>query len=528
MAEFKHRKKAPCQEACPAGVDVPRYIRYLKAGRYGEALGVIRESMPFPGVCGYACLHPCELKCARTQYDEPVGIRLLKRAAYEMGSLDLLPEPEALPPTGKKVAVIGAGPCGLSAAYYLARQGHKVTVYEARPLAGGMLRYAIPAFRLPREVIEQEIAWILLTGVEIKTSHPVRSASELLSREYDAVFAASGAWAPKRSGLEVSGIAKVVDALAFLTGVNSGQVQSVNGKVVVIGGGNTALDAARAALRLGAEEVILLYRRTRSEMPADPEEVRDAESEGVTLEFQAAPLKLINDQLFCTKTGERGTDGKPLILPGSEFSLQCDFLIEAVGLSADAQALELPGNPDGTVQTDSRLYSAGKPGIFAAGDVVTGPSSIIQAISQGKAAASSIDRFLGGSGLEETAGKTDLEFGATLPLGSTRPGVRKIPPAGRIKGFALVEQGFDRAETLQEAGRCLGCDVHTYQVDVNFSCCKDCAYCREVCGLGVFETSLTFNSGGYRPMLASQPEKCVGCLKCMMICPDFAISVSET
>ena len=523
--------KAPCREACPAGVDVPRYVRYIKEGNYDQALAVIRERIPFPAVCAYACVHPCEAKCARRQYDEPVAIRLLKRAAVEKGKDTWLEKVKPAAATGKKAAVIGAGPCGLTAAYYLAGKGHQVTVFESLPSPGGMLRYGIPEYRLPNQVVDKEVAVISGRGVAIKTGVRVESAEKLLQEGYDAVFAATGAWTGMKLGFEEG--SAVMDGISYLQAVNSGSPPAIGKKVAVIGGGNTAIDAARASLRLGAREVAVLYRRTRAEMPANPEEVREAMEEGVRFEFLAAPKGMNKDGVTCVKMtlGAPDESGRPRPVPveGSDFTVACDTLIAAVGQSADAPALKLEGNANGTIKVDPASLAASPKGVFAAGDAVTGPSSIIRAIAQGRLAASSIDQYLGGDGCIDE--KLADEAAATLmdesPRGSLRPAVQTIPEGDRKAGFKLVEQGYDDLTAAGEANRCLSCDLRIFQVEVSFQICKECGYCQEVCSLEVFKISDTFNPSGYKPMTAAAAEKCMGCLRCLMVCPDFAITVNQ-
>jgi len=521
---------APCREACPAGIDVPRYIRHIRNRDFDLALAVIREKIPFPAVCGYACVHPCESKCARIQYDEAIAIRMLKRAAYEKSGGVLAYERKAKP-TGRRVAIIGAGPCGLTAAYYLAGLGHAVDLFEALPQAGGMLRYGIPEYRLPNDILDQEISMIVSRGVEIVTDTPVSSASELLAKGYDAVLAASGAWKALKMGIEGEASPLVMDGLAFLREVNAGVRSTIGKKVIVVGGGNTAIDAARASVRMGAK-VILIYRRSRAEMPASPEEVVEAREEGVRIEFMAAPIRISKGKVVCIRmaAGPLDASGRPRPVPieGSEFSLPCDSVIMAVGQTADAGALKLDANADGTATVDAALATPAR-GIFAAGDAVLGPKTIIDAISQGRLAGISIDRYLGGEGRIDGGmlAEAGTELPETNPPGMRRPQPERVALKSRLRGFGIVEAGYDEETAAAEAARCLACDIRQYTVEVNAVICKDCGYCREMCHMDIFASSDTFNAGGYKPAVVKSSDRCVGCLKCLYVCPDFAITIKE-
>lgn len=524
------KKIAPCREACPAGIDVPRYIRMIRQRDFDRALAVIRERIPFPAVCGYACVHPCEAKCARIQYDEAVAIRMLKRAADEhsRGVVDFERKAKT---TGKRVAVIGSGPCGLTAAHYLAGLGHAVTVFESLSQAGGMLRYGIPEYRLPNDVVDHEIAAIQSRGVEIVTLSPVSSAPELLGKGYDAVIVASGAWKPLKMGIEGEESSQVIDGIAFLKDVNRGTAPPIGKKVVVVGGGNSAIDAARTGIRMGAK-VTLLYRRTREEMPASPEEVAEAEEEGVKIEFLAAPVRIRKGGAICIRMtpGPRDDSGRPRPIPvaGSEFSISCNTVIMAVGQRADAGMLRLPENRSGAAMVDPELATP-VPGIFAAGDAVTGPKTIIDAIAQGRTVSAAIDRYLGGDGRIDPVTFSPEQSGLPeeKPMGTKRPKPRTLPLKLRKRAFDPVESGYDQETAVSEAERCLACDIRRYLVEVNPAICKECGYCQEMCHMGIFATSDTFNAGGYKPSVVQHSDRCVGCLKCLYVCPDFAITIQE-
>ena len=337
---MKSAKTAPCQAACPAGVDVPRYVRHIRDGQFGEALAVVRERIPFPLVCGHACFHPCETKCGRRQYDAPLAIRMLKRVAAEQGwQQQVLPKPAAA--SGRKVAIVGSGPCGLTAGYYLALQGHGVTVFEALDRSGGMLRFGIPAYRLSDEIVDADINLIEQAGVQIRTGTRVASAEALLAQGFDAVLIASGAWRSAKMDIPIEDGATVLDGLAFLKDVSKGAAPELGERVVVVGGGNTAIDAARVSRRLGAE-VVQVYRRTQAEMPASAEEIAEALEEGVAIEYLCAPVRIAPGQVTCIRMelGPADASGRPRPVPieGSEFVIAASSVIAAIGQEVDVPA----------------------------------------------------------------------------------------------------------------------------------------------------------------------------------------------
>jgi NADPH-dependent glutamate synthase beta subunit-like oxidoreductase/NAD-dependent dihydropyrimidine dehydrogenase PreA subunit len=521
-------KTAPCQEACPAGVDVPRYLRHIRDGRFAEALAVVRERIPFPLVCGYACFHPCESKCGRRQFDTPLAIRMLKRVAAEQGQQDYaVPAPAAA--TGREVAIVGSGPCGLTAGYYLALQGHAVTVFEALGQSGGMLRFGIPAYRLPDDVVDADIHLIERAGVKIRTGTRVASAEALLSQGFDAVLIASGAWRSAKMGIPGENAPHVLDGLAFLKRVNAGAAPKLGDRVVVVGGGNTAIDAARVSRRLGAQ-VVQLYRRTRAEMPASAEEVADAIEEGVAIEYLCAPVRIDDDQVTCVRMALAGADAsgrpRPVVVPGSEFAIPASTVIMAIGQEVEVPAA-VAREAKGTAAVDGRTLATSVTGVFAGGDAVLGPATVIDAIAQGRAAAEAIDRFLGGSGVIDQAVVPDADLSVEVPRGTARVAWRTIPIAQRLNGFDVVEEAYERPMAASEAMRCLSCDLREFHVAVDSVVCKDCGYCHEVCGLDVFTRSDQFNAAGYLPTVAAKAERCVGCLNCLYICPDFAITITE-
>lgn len=461
---------APCSHTCPAGVDAPRYIRFIADGKPAEALAVVREKIPFPSVCGYVCIHPCEAKCRRALLDEAIGIRVLKRFAADHGNGLWKENSKVAPATGKRVAIVGSGPAGLTAAYYLAKLGHAVTVFEALPEAGGMMRVAIPDYRLPKDILKVEIKEIESIGVDIKTNTRVDSLDELIKKGYNAIFIATGAHQGIKIGVKGENSPEVIDCVSFLREVSLGKKVKIGSRVAVIGGGNAAIDSARTALRLGAKEVTILYRRTQSEMPASAEEIEGAIAEGVKIEFLVAPSRIarkngkIELHSLRMKLGAIDASGRPRPEPieGSEFALSFDTIIAAVGQRPEIPAqFNLTLERGNTIQVDPETLATSQEGVFAGGDAKSGPASVIEAIADGRQAAISIDKYLGGKGdIDETLAPPE---GVVEPLGEAeeerRVEVPALPVDERLKSFKLVELGLDEETAIREAKRCLRCDL---------------------------------------------------------------------
>ncbi|MBI4217146.1 MAG: FAD-dependent oxidoreductase [Chloroflexi bacterium] len=461
---------APCRHTCPAQINVPRYIREIQKGDYDTALAVIRERVPFPAILGYVCFHPCEAKCRRKDVDEPIAICSLKRFAADHATDKWKDRAAMKPPTGKRVAVVGAGPAGLTAAYYLARLGHKVTVLEALPQAGGMMRVGIPRYRLPAEVLDKEIGEITALGVELKTNTRVQSADKLFAEGYAAVYLATGAHLGTKMRVKGEDGPGVLDCVTFLREASSGQKFNLGIRVVVVGGGNSAIDAARTALRLGAKEVTIVYRRTRKEMPATHEEIEEALHEGAKLEVLANPTQVIRDsghlKLECVRMrlGAPDDSGRPRPepMPGSEYVMEVDSVIAAIGqMPEDLAEMGIKVGRGNQVEVNEDTMATSRPGVFAGGDVVLGPSSVIESIAQGREAAMAVDRYLGGKGdiAETFALPEEIVPAEVAEGGAARARMPAMPPAQRQGSFSLVDLGFTAEQALAECRRCLRCDL---------------------------------------------------------------------
>ncbi|MBP6875425.1 MAG: FAD-dependent oxidoreductase [Candidatus Eisenbacteria bacterium] len=529
---------SPCMLGCPAGVDAQGYIALAAMGAHAQAVDLIREANPLPAVCGRVCVRKCELVCRRAQIDAPVGINAVKRFLTD------LPEtyegtPAREPDRGKSVGIVGAGPAGLTAAWFLGRRGYRPVVYEAMPRPGGMLRYGIPAYRLPDEVLDREVEYIARAGAEIRCRVEIGRDLSLddLRARHDAIFLAIGAWVGK--GMRVPGereTAGVVQGIEFLR-EKAERPDPVAGTVVVVGGGNTAMDCARTAWRCGAEKVILLYRRTKAEMPADEMEIRDCLEEGVEIIELAAPIGIVAEKgrlkaLRCIrmKLGEADDSGRrrPVPMEGSEFDFPCDLAIAAIGQEPRVKGLTALGGSDiamhpwRTFEVDTETMATNLPGVFAGGDAADdGPTVVIDAIRDGQRAARAIDAFLSGEALAKgpfivtkdfwgKPGKAELADIAESPRHEVH--VREVEE--RAGSFREVATGFEPEDTLHEAARCLSCGC------LRFGDCRLRLYAQE------YGVDLAHFAGYARrhkpddrhPHIVYDPNKCILCGRCIRTC----------
>ena len=483
LTRGKNRKIAllPCRYTCPAEIDVPRYLRFIKEKDYAAAVAVIREKAPFAGVLGYVCDHPCEGVCRRGLVNEPIAIRELKRFVAENTADDLSKENKK-PATGKKAAVIGAGPAGLTAAYYLALQGHAVTVFDASPLAGGMLRWGIPEYRLPRQVLDKEIKYIQSAGVEINTGTRVESIDKLLEEGYDGVIAAVGTQRGQKLPIPGADSPGVLVGLDFLKSINTGEKVNIGKNVLVLGGGNVAFDCARAARRLGAQ-VKMACLESRETMPTSDDEIQQGEEEGITLYPARTFTRIVNENgkitgVECLEVASLTFDEekKPQVevKEDSAHILEADTVIFAIGQRPEIpEGFGLNTVVGNLIEVDSFTFTTNREGVFAAGDAVNGTSSVIKAIASGRKAAAALDVYLGGSGnidetlaplkaLEPNIGKAD-GFAALK-----RCGDNLVAPAERLKGFSRVVADLEENVVECEAKRCLQCDLRLKITPIKF------------------------------------------------------------
>lgn len=489
--------RAPCGIACPAHINVQGYVALIGVGKYKESLSLIWKDLPLPRTIGRICPHPCENECNRKELDEPISICALKRFVADNIKEGFLPKKEG--EKEEKIAIIGSGPAGLTAATYLSLKGYPVTIFEALPVVGGMLYTGIPSYRLPKEVLDDEIEIIKSLGVEIKTNSPIGETltlTDLIAQGYKAIFIATGAHKDQKLNIPGEENPNVIPGVTFLRKVNLGEKVNIGNRVAVIGGGNVAIDAARTSLRLGAKEVTIVYRRSLDEMPANLEEIKEAEEEGVKFQFLSSPQEIMiqNGKISSLKCirmtlGEPDESGRrrPIPIPVSEFNIDIDTVIPAIGQIPDLsfiKDLDIELTPQGTIKVDPISLETSQKGIFAGGDVVSGPSIAIEAIAHGKKAAISIDRFLSGVNLYEGREESTQKKACFKDIYKNQPKEprkqgHKLAVKERILNFSEVNQGLDEEQSRQEALRCLNCGI-----------CSECLQCVEICKAGAINHQL--------------------------------------
>ena len=507
--------QAPCNHACPAGENIQGWLALARAGREQEAWLALLADNPLPAVHGRVCYHPCEHACNRTQLDNAVAIHAVERYLGDRAVHEHWPAAPPAAPSRRRVLVVGSGPAGLSAAYHLARLGHTVEVHEAEVRAGGMLRFGIPAYRLPRAVLDEEIARIEALGVTFRFNcrvEDVRAAQR--TGRFDAVFLAIGAGVATHVELPARDAARVVDAVTMLHGIGAGERPTLGRRVVVYGGGNTAMDAARTARRLGAEDTLIVYRRDRAHMPAHTFEFNEALAEGVRFRWLTAIRAAVGPDLLVEQM-TLDANGRPQPTGRLE-RLSADALVLALGQQTDGAALHrLEGvefTPDGAVRVDATMMT-GCAGVFAGGDMVSGDRTVTVSVGHGKRAALHIDAFLRAGAMREPLPAPLADFGGLhLPIYSDaeRREAPQLPAAVRTAGFAEIAAGLDAAQAHYEAQRCLSCGN-----------CFECDQCYAACPQQAIEK--LGPGAGYRIVYA----RCTGCAVCFETCPCHALEMTD-
>ena len=495
------KDRGPCVQTCPAGINIQGFVALIKVGKYQEALNLIMEKMPLPGTLGRICPAPCETQCRRQEVDSPLAICQLKRFAADQVNWNALPVPTIeIKDESEKVAIIGAGPAGLSAAYFLAKKGYHPTIFEKAPFAGGMLRFGIPDYRLPPAILEQEINYIKKLGVDIQLNANIgkeRPVASLFNEGFKAVYLATGAQKSRKMNIENEDAEGVMHGIDYLGLLNLKQPVKTGKKVVVVGGGDVAIDAAREALRQGASEVKMVYRRSRDEMPAVKHEIQSAEEEGIKIELLVNPIAVLTaggkvTGLRCIKMalGEPDESGRrrPVPVEGSEFDIECDMMIPAIGQQVNTSFLEGTKGVEltrwGTVAADAVTYQTSYPGIFAGGDMFTGPSIAVEAVAAGNEASVSIEKYLMGEELAENrpAKPTGSDWKAIPKKVESFPRATMpaLPVGERVKNYKEIELGFSEEQARAEAARCVDCG----------GCCE-CKLCLNECKAGAIDHDMT-------------------------------------
>ncbi len=533
---------APCQTACPAGIDVPAYVTLIGLGRYDEAIEIIRKDNPFPWVCGLVCTRPCEYMCVRGRIDTPVSIKSMKAFAAERAfSEGRYANPPQAAPNGRKVCIVGAGPGGMTCAYYLALKGYDVTIIEAMPTAGGMMLTGIPRYRLPREVIDREVAMLEDLGVTFRFNTVFGvgvTLEELRDKEgFEAFFIAIGA--QRCWDLNIPGEKEFanIKAIHFLRDMALGIRRRPGKRVVVVGGGNVAIDAARSCVRLGCETVTVAYRRSRDEMPADIEEVEQAEEEGVRFEFLTIPKAILGEDgkitgFHCLHAElvarEGGTRLSPVPVTGSDFIIDCDMVITAIGQRVDDEVYpDLKRTRRNTIEVESISMQTAKPGVFSAGDAVVGPATVVEAIGGGKRAAEGIDRYFNHIPQPKMPPVPVrrkrmgcIEIPASTKMTLKRPEMPHLSPERRKTTFQQVELGIDETAVQNEARRCLRCDIC-------LRCGKCIAVCRDKMGIDALNLGYFDFDHPVKTDFRKIADRCIGCGACAMNCPNHAMTIKD-